>query len=120
MQQVPFFFMRMFLLFRSLVSDGWFSLRAVDLCVQVTQATGCRVGQFEQGLCVQSGELQIVIQRAVLMVACDQVQLRRGSSAINVSSNEPFRQIEELCYKIDIQLQTLHMNEIILNDMKCT
>ncbi len=55
------------------VSDGWFSLRAVDLRVQVTQATGCRVGQFEQGVCVQSGELQIVIQRAVLMVVCDQV-----------------------------------------------
>ncbi len=55
------------------MGDGWFSLRAVDLRVQVTQATGCRVGQFEQGVCVQSGELQIVIQRAVLMVVCDQV-----------------------------------------------
>lgn len=77
------------------VSDGWFSLRAVDLCMQVTQATGCRVGQSEQGLCVQSGELQIVIQRAVLMVVCDQVQLRRCSSAINVSSNEAFGQNEE-------------------------
>lgn len=70
------------------VSDGWFALCAVDLGVKVAQATRSRVGQFQQGMCVQGGELQVVIQRAVLMVICDEVHLRGGSCTIYISCYE--------------------------------
>lgn len=70
------------------MSNGRFALRAVDLGVEVAQATGCRVGQFQQALCVQSGELQVVVQRAILVIVCDQVQLGGGSCTIYVSCYE--------------------------------
>ena len=70
------------------MSDGWFALRAIDFSVEVTQAAGCRVGQFQQSLCVQGGKLQVVVQRAIFMVVCDQVQLGGGSCTIYICCYE--------------------------------
>lgn len=64
-------------------------LGAVNLCVQVAQAAGSRVGQLEQGSGVQGGTLQEVVERPVLMVISDQVELRPGPRAFNVCGYEP-------------------------------
>lgn len=73
------------------VSDGWFALRTIDLSMEVAQTTCCRVGQLQQSLSVQGGELQVVVQRAVLMVVGDEEELREGSGALNVSCNKTWR-----------------------------
>ena len=49
---------------------------AGDLHMQVTQPTGHGVAQLQRLGGVQGMDLQIVIERAVLMVVCDEVQLR--------------------------------------------
>ena len=73
------------------MGDGGFSLRAVDLGVQVTQAAGGRVRQPQQRLRVQRGQTQEVVQRAVLVVVRDQVELRVGARSFNVGRDETCR-----------------------------
>lgn len=73
------------------VGDGGLSLRAVDLSVQVAEAAGGRVGKSQQGLRVQCGQLQVVVQRAVLMVVGDKEELREGAGTFNVSCDEACR-----------------------------
>lgn len=68
------------------MSDGRFALCAVDLCVEVAQAAGCRVGQPQQSLCVQGGVFQIVIERTVLMVVRDEEKLSECPRALNICS----------------------------------
>ena len=70
------------------MGDGRLALRAVDLRVEVAEAAGGRVGQPQERGRVQRGELQPVAQRAVLVVICDQVELRRGARAVDVCRNE--------------------------------
>lgn len=43
------------------VSDGWFAMCPIDLGVKVAQAARCRKCQFQQGLRVQGGKLQVVV-----------------------------------------------------------
>ena len=73
------------------VGDGWFALRAVNLGVQVTEATGRRERQPQQRLRVQRGQLQVVVQRAVLVVVGDEKELCEGTGAFNVSRDEACR-----------------------------
>lgn len=80
--------------FQVSVSDGRFALCAIDLCVEVTQAAGDRVCQSQQSLCVQGGVFQIVIERSVLMVVCDEEKLSECSCAFNICSYEAWRKIE--------------------------
>lgn len=68
--------------------DGGFPLRAVDFRVQVAQAAGGGIRQSEQRLRVQRGELQVVVQGAVLVVIGDQEELREGARALNVCRYE--------------------------------
>lgn len=68
--------------------DGGFPLRAVDLRVQVTKSAGGRVGESQQRLRVQRGQLQEVVQRAVLVVVGDEEELREGAGAFNVGRDE--------------------------------
>lgn len=73
------------------MSDGRLALGTVDLRVQVTQAAGCRVGQSQQSLRVQGGVFQVVVQRSVLMVVCDEEELSEGSRSLNICSDEAWR-----------------------------
>lgn len=57
------------------MSDGGFALSAKDLGVEVRQARHGGVGQPQHGFAVQSGGFEVVVQRAVLVVVCDQVEL---------------------------------------------
>lgn len=70
------------------VSDGWFAMRPIDFGVKVAQAARCRKCQFQQGLRVQGGKLQVVVQRAVLVVVCDEVHLGGGSCTVYISRYE--------------------------------
>lgn len=70
------------------VCDGRFALRAVDLGVQVTKARYGRVGQFQQRLDVQGVGLQVVVQRSVLVIVCDEVELRPRPGSFNVGRYE--------------------------------
>ena len=58
------------------VGDGGLALRAVDLRVQVAEARDGGVGQLEQRAHVQRVGAEVVVQRAVLVVVSDQVELR--------------------------------------------
>lgn len=73
------------------VGDGRFPLRAVDLGVQVAEAAGGRVGESQQGLRVQRGQLQVVVQGAALVVVCDEEELREGAGAFDVGCDEACR-----------------------------
>lgn len=73
------------------VGDGRLALRAVDLRVQVAEAAGGRVGEPQQRLRVQRGQLQEVVQRAVLVVVGDEEELREGARALNVRRDEACR-----------------------------
>lgn len=73
------------------MSDGRLALRAVDLRVQVTQAACCRVRQSQQSLRVQGGVFQIVVERSVFMVVCDEEELSEGSCSLNICSDETWR-----------------------------
>lgn len=70
------------------MSDGRFPLCAVDLRVQVTQTTGSREGQPQQGRRVQSGHLQVVVQRTALVVVGDEEELREGAGTFDVGRDE--------------------------------
>lgn len=70
------------------VSDGRFALRAEDLRMQVTQAARRRVRQPQQRRSVQGAQLQEVVQRAVLVVVCDEEELREGARPLDVGSDE--------------------------------
>lgn len=76
------------------MGDGRFALRAVDLGVQVTEAAGGGVRQSQQRLRVQRGQLQVVVQRAVLVVVGDEEELREGAGAFNVGRDEACRRTE--------------------------
>lgn len=58
------------------MGDGGLALRAEDLDVQVCQAAGDGQHDAQAAHRVQRGQLQVVVQRAHLMVVCDQPQLR--------------------------------------------
>lgn len=73
------------------MSDGRFALCPVDLCVQVAQAAGCRIGQSQQSLCIQGCVFQIVIERAVLVVVCDEEELCKSSCSLNIRSDKAWR-----------------------------
>ena len=73
------------------MGDGGLALRAVDLRVQVAEAAGGRVGEPQQRLRVQRGHLQVVVQRAVLEVVCDEEELREGARALDVRRDEACR-----------------------------
>lgn len=73
------------------MGDGRFALRAVNLGVQVTEAAGRRERQPQQRLRVQRGQLQVVVQRAVLVVVGNEEELREGASAFNVGRDEACR-----------------------------
>lgn len=73
------------------MSDGGLSLRAVDLGVQVAEAAGRRVGEPQHSPRVQRGQLQVVVQRAALVVVGDEEELREGAGAFDVSSDEACR-----------------------------
>lgn len=66
------------------VSNGWFAMCAIDLGVKVAHTARCRVGEFQQGLRVQGGELQVVVQRAVFVVVRDEVHLGGGSCTVYI------------------------------------
>lgn len=70
------------------MGDGGLPVRAVDLGVQVTEAAGGRVGESQQRLRVQRGQLQVVVQRAVLVVVGDEEELREGAGAFDVGRDE--------------------------------
>lgn len=72
--------------------NGGLALGTIDLRVQVAQTARGRVGQPQQGLGVQRGGPQIVIQGAILMVVCDEEELRKGSCALYVCCNEACRE----------------------------
>ncbi len=74
------------------MGDGRFALRAEDLRVKVAEAGDGRVGQSQHGPAVQGGALQIVVQRAVLVVVCDEVELSPRARAFNVSRYKPWRE----------------------------
>lgn len=57
----------------------------------MTEAAGGRVGESQQGLCVQRGQLQVVVQRAVLVIVGDKEELREGAGTFNVSCDEAWR-----------------------------
>ena len=73
------------------VGDGGLSLRAVDLRVQVAEAAGGRVGEPQQRLRVQRGQLQVVVQRAVFVVVGDEEELREGACTFDVCCYEACR-----------------------------
>ena len=73
------------------VGDGRFALRAVDLRVEVAEAAGRRVRQAQEGLRVQRGQLQVVVQRAALMEVGDEEELREGACSFDVSRDEACR-----------------------------
>lgn len=77
------------------VGDGRLALRAVDLGVQVAEAAGSRVGQPQQRRGVQRVDLQEVVQGAVLMVVCDEEELREGARTFNVRCDEAWRAEEK-------------------------
>lgn len=77
------------------VGDGGLALRAVDLRVQVAEAAGGGVGESQQRRSVQRVHLQVVVQRAVLMVVCDEEELREGTRTFDVCSDEACRTWEE-------------------------
>lgn len=70
------------------MGDGRFALRAVDLGVQVAEAAGGGVRQPQQRLRVQRGQLQVVVQGAVLVVVGDEEELREGAGAFDVGRDE--------------------------------
>lgn len=71
------------------MGDGRFTLCAIDFSVKVTEAARRRVRQPQQHLRIQRGQLQVVVQRAVLMVISDEEELCKCTRALNVSRNEP-------------------------------
>lgn len=74
------------------VGDGRFALRAEDLRVKVAEAGDGWVGQSQHGPAVQGGALQIVVQRAVLVVVGDEVELSPRARAFNVGRYKPWRE----------------------------
>lgn len=70
------------------VGDGGLPLRAVDFRVQVTEAARRRIRQPQQHLRVQRAQLQVVVERAVLVVVGDEEELREGARALNVRRDE--------------------------------
>lgn len=70
------------------MGDGRFALRAVDLGVQVAEAARRRERQPQQRLRVQRGQLQVVVQRAVLVEVGDEEELREGAGAFDVRRDE--------------------------------
>lgn len=70
------------------MGDGRFTLCAIDFSVEVTEAARRRVRQPQQHLRVQRGQLQVVVQRAVLVVIGDEEELCERTRALNVSRNE--------------------------------
>lgn len=81
------------------VCDGRFSLRARDLRVQVAQTRDGRVRQPQQGQGVQRGGFEVVVQRSVFMIVCDQIQLRPRARAFDIRGNEtcknnPFKDLQ--------------------------
>lgn len=78
------------------VSDGRFALCAVDLCVEVAKAAGCRISQPQQSLCVQGGVFQIVIERTVLVVVRDEEKLSERARALNICSYKAWREIRRM------------------------
>lgn len=68
--------------------DGWLALRPVDLSVQVAEARHGGVGQLEQRFDVQSVGLEVVVQGAIFMVVCDQVELRPGACSFDICCDE--------------------------------
>lgn len=69
--------------------DGRFALRAVDLSVQMAQARYRRVGQFQQSFDVQGVGLEVVVQRSIFMVVCDEVQLGPRASSFDICCDKP-------------------------------
>lgn len=82
------------------VSDGRFALRAVDLCVEVAQAAGCRIGQPQQSLCVQGGVFQIIIERTVFVVVRNEEKLRECTRALNICSYKAWSKIERMSVNV--------------------
>lgn len=70
------------------VGDSRFPLGPKDLSVEVTKAWHWGVGQTQHGFVVQSGWFEVVIQRAVFMIVCDQVELSPGASSFDISRYE--------------------------------
>lgn len=83
------------------VSDGRFALRTIDLCVEVAQAAGCGIGQPQQSLCVQGGVFQIVIERTILMVVCDEEKLSERSRALNICSYKAWNKIGKMSVNVN-------------------
>lgn len=77
------------------MGDGRLALRAVDLGVQVAEAAGGRVGEPQQRGGVQRVDLQEVVQGAVLVVVCDEEELREGARTFDVRCDEAWRAEEE-------------------------
>lgn len=71
------------------MGDGRFSLRAKDFCVKVAESGDRGVCQSQHGSAVQGGAFEIVVQRAVLVVVGDEVELSPRACAFNVSRYEP-------------------------------
>lgn len=72
------------------VSNGRFALGAKDLCVQVAKAWHRGVGQSQHGFIIQSGWFEVVVQWAVFMVVCDQVELSPRACSFNICSYETY------------------------------
>ncbi|TRY98293.1 hypothetical protein DNTS_032798 [Danionella cerebrum] len=73
------------------VSDRGFALCAKDLGVEMAEAGHAGVRQSQHGTAVQRGALEIIVQRAVLVIVRDEVELRPGARAFNICSDEPWR-----------------------------
>lgn len=76
------------------MSDGRLALCTEDLNVQVRQAAGDGQGHPQAGRGIQRAQLQIIIQRAHLMVMCDQPQLSAGVTRRHVGCNKACKKTE--------------------------
>ncbi len=70
------------------MSDGRLALRAEDLGVQVAEAGDGGVRQPQQRSDVQRGGFEVVVQRAVLVIVRDQIQLRPRARALDIRRDE--------------------------------
>lgn len=70
------------------VSDGGFALRAKDLHVEVDEAADDGGCQAQAGLHVQGCPLQVVVERAVLVVVGDEPQLGAGVPRGHIGGDE--------------------------------
>lgn len=74
------------------VSDGRFAFSAKNLRVQVHQPAGYRRRHVQPICHLHGNTLQVVIERAVLVIVCDEPQLSAGVSGGHVRSHESWKE----------------------------